>query len=173
MNALGMIEVIGMTAAIAAADTAVKSANVTLLGYELAKGRGMVTIKFEGDVGAAKAALEAASMEAARIGTVVSQHLIPRPHKELEKLISPEEAAAESPSSEKEDAGKTADQPELIKEEEDKDQTAPSAEKKQEVEQKPQEGKQRGRRQKKDTNEASQSNEQSAVSVGAKEEKKG
>ncbi|HZG73486.1 MAG TPA: BMC domain-containing protein, partial [Chondromyces sp.] len=99
MKALGMIEVVGMAAAVAAADTAVKSANVTLLGYELANGGGMVTIKFEGDVGATKAALEAASIEAERVGKVVSKHLIPRPHEELEKLIPAKETTSESGSS--------------------------------------------------------------------------
>lgn len=114
MNALGLIEVIGMTTAVAAADAAVKSANVTLLGYELAKGRGMVTIKFEGDVGAAKAALEAASIEADRIGTVVSRHLIPRPYKELEKLLFPQNTPNESlPSVNSEEDGGTGSEPEV------------------------------------------------------------
>jgi microcompartment protein CcmL/EutN len=78
-NALGFIETIGLTAAIEAADTAVKSANVRLLGYELAKGDGMTAVKIEGDVGAVKSAVNAARAAAARIGKVVSTYVIPRP----------------------------------------------------------------------------------------------
>ena len=78
-NALGYIEVIGLTAAVEAADTAVKSANVKLLGYELAKGDGMAAVKIEGDVGAVKAAVKAAAAAASKVGTVVSTHVIPRP----------------------------------------------------------------------------------------------
>ncbi|MGI8384646.1 BMC domain-containing protein [Robertmurraya sp. P23] len=88
-NALGLIEVVGMTAAIVAADTAVKSANVRLLGYENSKGGGMITVKFEGDVGAVKAALEAASSAASRVNRIVSKHLIPRPSDEIEKMTNP------------------------------------------------------------------------------------
>ncbi|MGG7620040.1 BMC domain-containing protein [Bacillus coreaensis] len=88
-NALGLIEVVGMTAAIVAADTAVKSANVRLLGYENSKGGGMITVKFEGDVGAVKAALEAASTAASRVNRIVSKHLIPRPSDEIEKMTNP------------------------------------------------------------------------------------
>lgn len=87
MRALGIIETVGMAAAIEAADTAVKSANVRLLGYELSKGGGMVTIRFEGDVGAVKAALEAATAAAQRVGEVYSKLMIPRPHDELAKMI--------------------------------------------------------------------------------------
>lgn len=87
MNALGLIETVGLAAAIEAADAAVKSANVTLLSYELTKGGGMVMIKFVGDVGAVKAALEAGSAAAARVGKVASKHMIARPHDEIEKII--------------------------------------------------------------------------------------
>ncbi|WP_462410559.1 BMC domain-containing protein [Neobacillus sp. Marseille-QA0830] len=87
MKALGFIETVGLAAAVEAADTAVKSANVTLLGYELTKGGGMVLIKFEGDVGAVKAALEAGSMQARRVSKVASSHMIARPHDELEGMI--------------------------------------------------------------------------------------
>ena len=78
-NALGFIEAIGLTAAIEAADSAVKSANVRLLGYELARGDGMTTVKIEGDVGAVKSAVKAAEAAAAKVGRVVSTHVIPRP----------------------------------------------------------------------------------------------
>jgi microcompartment protein CcmL/EutN len=78
-NALGFIEVVGLTAAIEATDSAVKSANVRLLGYELARGDGMTTVKIEGDVGAVKAAVKAAGSAAAKLGRVISVHVIPRP----------------------------------------------------------------------------------------------
>jgi microcompartment protein CcmL/EutN len=80
-EALGFVETIGLTAAVEAADTAVKSANVRLIGYELAKGDGMTTVKLEGDVGAVKSAVNAAAAAAARVGQVVSIHVIPRPAK--------------------------------------------------------------------------------------------
>jgi microcompartment protein CcmL/EutN len=82
-----MIETVGLAAAMEAADTAVKSANVTLLGYENSKGGGLITIKLEGDVGAVKAAVEAACAAASRINKVYSKQVIPRPHEEIEKLI--------------------------------------------------------------------------------------
>lgn len=85
--ALGIIETVGLAAAIEAADTAVKSANVALIGYELSKGGGMVTIKLEGDVGAVKAAVEAACAAAEKVNKVWSKQIIPRPHEEIEKLI--------------------------------------------------------------------------------------
>lgn len=78
-KALGYIETIGLPVAVEAADSAIKAANVSLLGYELAKGDGMVTVKVEGDVGAVKAAVSAAAAAAGKIGTVVSTHVIPRP----------------------------------------------------------------------------------------------
>jgi microcompartment protein CcmL/EutN len=85
-NALGFIETIGLTTAIEAADSAVKSANVRLLGYELAKGDGMAAVKIEGDVGAVKAAVKAAESAAAKIGRVVSVHVIPRPAGGTERI---------------------------------------------------------------------------------------
>ncbi|MDF2545509.1 MAG: hypothetical protein K0R93_407 [Anaerosolibacter sp.] len=85
--ALGLIETVGLAAAIEAADTAVKSANVTLLGYENSKGGGLITVKLEGDVGAVKAAVEAASAAASKINKVFSKQVIPRPHEEIEKLV--------------------------------------------------------------------------------------
>lgn len=85
--ALGIIETFGLVAAIEAADTAVKSANVKLLGYELTKGGGLVTVKFAGDVGAVKAAVESASISASKVNRIWSKLVIPRPHDEIEKLI--------------------------------------------------------------------------------------
>lgn len=78
-SALGMIETNGLTAAIQAADTMLKSAEVSLVGKEQI-GAGLVTMLVQGDVGAAKAAVEAGQEAAARIGEVVSAHVIPRPH---------------------------------------------------------------------------------------------
>jgi microcompartment protein CcmL/EutN len=86
-NALGFIETIGLTAAIEAADSAVKSANVRILGYELAKGDGMATVKVEGDVGAVKAAVKAAEVAAGKVGRVVSVHVIPRPAEGTERIV--------------------------------------------------------------------------------------
>jgi microcompartment protein CcmL/EutN len=86
-NALGFIETVGLTAAIEAADSAAKSANVRILGYELAKGDGMATVKVEGDVGAVKAAVKAAEAAAGKVGRVVSVHVIPRPAEGTERIV--------------------------------------------------------------------------------------
>lgn len=86
-KALGLIETIGLVAAIEAADAAVKAANVTLLGYENTKGGGMITIKIVGDVGAVKAAVAAGAAAAFKVGQVKSCHIIPRPHQEIEALL--------------------------------------------------------------------------------------
>ncbi|WP_283163577.1 BMC domain-containing protein [Brenneria tiliae] len=90
-QSLGLIETVGLTAAIEAADAAVKSANVNLVGYELAKGGGMVTVKLEGEIGAVNAAISAASHAAGNVGRVYAQKVIARPADHLEPLIrSPE-----------------------------------------------------------------------------------
>ncbi len=86
-TAIGLIETIGLVAAIEAADAAVKAANVTLLGYENTKGGGMITIKIVGDVGAVKAAVAAGTAAAFKVGQVKSCHVIPRPHQEIEALL--------------------------------------------------------------------------------------
>lgn len=86
-KALGLIEAIGLAAAIEAADAATKAANVTLLGYENSKGGGLITVKLVGDVGAIKAAVAAGTAAATRIGRVASTLVIPRPHTEIEPLI--------------------------------------------------------------------------------------
>lgn len=85
--AVGIIEAIGLTAAIQAADTAVKAAGVQLLGYELSKGKGMVTVRFSGDVGAVMAALEAAVAAAREVSGVYASLVLPKPHEELDKLL--------------------------------------------------------------------------------------
>lgn len=89
-EALGMIETKGLVGAIEAADAMVKSANVVLVGYEKI-GSGLVTVMVRGDVGAVKAAVDAGTVAADKVGNVVSSHVIPRPHSDVEKII-PQEA---------------------------------------------------------------------------------
>jgi len=85
-EALGMIETKGLVGAIEAADAMVKSANVELIGYEKI-GSGLVTVMVRGDVGAVKAAIDSGASAAGIVGEVVSVHVIPRPHADVEKLI--------------------------------------------------------------------------------------
>jgi hypothetical protein len=84
---LGTIEVIGLTAALEAADTACKAADVTLLGYEATDGMGMVAVKVLGQVGAVKAAIDAARFAAGKVNKVVSTSVIPRPNEQIEPII--------------------------------------------------------------------------------------
>ncbi|MCP1225908.1 ethanolamine utilization microcompartment protein EutM [Sebaldella sp. S0638] len=86
LSALGMIETKGLVAAIEAADAMVKAANVTLIGKEHIGG-GLVTVMVRGDVGAVKAATDAGAMAAERVGELVSVHVIPRPHGEIEMIL--------------------------------------------------------------------------------------
>ncbi len=88
MQALGTIEVVGLVAAIEAADVACKTANVQLVGYELARGGGYVTVKVLGQVSAVQAAMAAASTAAGRISRVVSTLTIPRPNEQIEPLVT-------------------------------------------------------------------------------------
>jgi microcompartment protein CcmL/EutN len=81
-----MIETKGLVGAIEAADTMVKAANVSLVGYEKI-GSGLVTVMVRGDVGAVKAATDAGALAARQVGEVVSTHVIPRPHTDVEKII--------------------------------------------------------------------------------------
>jgi ethanolamine utilization protein EutM len=94
-EALGMIETRGLVGAIEAADAMVKAAKVALVGKEQVGG-GLVTVLVRGDVGAVKAATDAGAAAARRVGELISVHVIPRPHEEVEKLIppAPEEKAA-------------------------------------------------------------------------------
>lgn len=85
-EALGMVETKGLVGAIEAADAMVKAANVTLIGYEKI-GSGLVTVMVRGDVGAIKAATDAGAAAAQKVGEVVSTHVIPRPHTDVEKLL--------------------------------------------------------------------------------------
>ncbi len=86
LEALGMIETRGLVAAIEAADAMVKAANVTLIGTEKI-GSGLVSVMVRGDVGAVKAAVEAGSASASRLGEIIATHVIPRPHSDVEKII--------------------------------------------------------------------------------------
>lgn len=86
-RSLGLIETYGLLPAVEAADAAVKSANVELIGYEFAKGSGMTVVKVEGDVGAVKAAIAAASMAASKVGKVAATRVIPRPASGLEAMV--------------------------------------------------------------------------------------
>ena len=86
LQALGMIETKGLLASIEAADEMVKSANVTLIGKEHVGG-GLVTVMVRGDVGAVKASVDAGAAAAERVGELVSIHVIPRPHDEVEGIL--------------------------------------------------------------------------------------
>ncbi|XEQ91951.1 Propanediol utilization protein PduA [Sporomusa carbonis] len=85
-EALGMVETKGLVGAIEAADAMVKAANVVLVGYEKI-GSGLVTVMVRGDVGAIKAATDAGAAAARNVGEVISVHVIPRPHTDVEKIL--------------------------------------------------------------------------------------
>jgi ethanolamine utilization protein EutM len=84
--ALGMVETKGLIGAIEAADAMVKAANVVLIGSEYIGG-GFVTVMVRGDVGAVKAATDAGAAAAKRVGELVSVHVIPRPHSDVEMIL--------------------------------------------------------------------------------------
>ncbi|PIM89680.1 ethanolamine utilization protein [Fusobacterium animalis] len=90
LEALGLIEVVGLVGAIEAADTASKAADVKVIGYELTRGSGMVVVKMVGGVSAVKSAVEAASIAAEKITQIISKHVIARPSDELDKIINAE-----------------------------------------------------------------------------------
>jgi ethanolamine utilization protein EutM len=85
-DALGMIETKGLIGSVEAADAMVKAANVVLVGKEYI-GAGYVTVLVRGDVGAVKAATDAGAAAARRVGELVSVHVIPRPHAEVERIL--------------------------------------------------------------------------------------
>lgn len=89
MIALGMVETKGLIGAIEAADAMVKAANVHLIGSEYIGG-GFVTVMVRGDVGAVKAATDAGAAAAKRVGELVSVHVIPRPHSDVEMILPKE-----------------------------------------------------------------------------------
>ncbi|SMD16769.1 ethanolamine utilization protein EutM [Sporomusa malonica] len=86
MIALGMVETKGVVGAIEAADAMVKAANVSLIG-KVKVGGALVTVMVRGDVGAVKAAVDAGAAAAERVGELMSCHVIPRPHQELEQIL--------------------------------------------------------------------------------------
>ena len=85
-EALGLVETRGLVGSIEAADAMVKAANVRLVGYQQVGG-GLVTVMVRGDVGAVKAATDVGAEAAARVGEVVSVHVIPRPHADVETIL--------------------------------------------------------------------------------------
>ena len=85
-QALGIVETKGLVGAIEAADAMVKAANVTLVGKEKI-GSGLVTVMVRGDVGAVKASVDAGASAAKRVGELVSVHVIPRPHDDVETIL--------------------------------------------------------------------------------------
>ena len=84
--ALGMVETRGVVGSIEAADAMVKAANVTLIG-KVKVGGALVTVMVRGDVGAVKASVDAGAAAAERVGELMSCHVIPRPHPELEEIL--------------------------------------------------------------------------------------
>ena len=85
-QALGMVETKGLVGSIEAADAMVKAANVHLIG-KVHEGGGLVTVMVRGDVGAVKASVEAGGAAAKRVGELVSVHVIPRPHDDVEAIL--------------------------------------------------------------------------------------
>ena len=96
LEALGMVETKGFVGAVEAADAMVKAANVQLIGKEYI-GAGYVTIFVRGDVGAVKAATDAGAAAARRVGELISVHVIPRPHLEVERVLPKGGAVGYSP----------------------------------------------------------------------------
>jgi ethanolamine utilization protein EutM len=103
-DALGMVETKGLIGSIEAADAMVKAANVILVGKEYI-GAGYVTVLVRGDVGAVKAATDAGAAAARRVGELVSVHVIPRPHAEVERIL-PRPASEANANANAKDAGK-------------------------------------------------------------------
>ena len=95
-EALGMIETKGLVGAIEAADAMVKSANVTLIGYEKI-GSGLVTVMVRGDVGAVKAATDAGAAAAEKVGELISVHVIARPHSEVDAILPKDRKSGPAP----------------------------------------------------------------------------
>lgn len=91
--ALGLIETRGLVGSIEASDAMVKAANVRLIGKEVIGG-GYVTVMVRGDVGAVKAATDAGAAAAGRVGELVSVHVIPRPHGDVELILPQREGVS-------------------------------------------------------------------------------
>ena len=88
-EAIGLIETRGLVGSVEAADAMVKAANVKLVGQERIGG-GLVTVIVKGDVGAVKAAVDAGAAAAKRVGELISVHVIPRPHSDLDSILPKE-----------------------------------------------------------------------------------
>jgi ethanolamine utilization protein EutM len=86
-EAVGLIEVKGLAAAVEAADAAAKAADVVVVGWEKTKGSGLLVVKFRGEVGAVRAALEAAEVASKRLTSVFASKLIPRPDPGIEAML--------------------------------------------------------------------------------------
>lgn len=93
LQALGMVETRGFVGMVEASDAMAKAANVTVMG-SVQIGAAYVTTFCRGDVGAVKAAVEAGAAAASRVGTLVSAHVIPRPHDEVERILPAVTASA-------------------------------------------------------------------------------
>ncbi len=104
LEALGMVETKGFVGAVEAADAMVKAANVQLLGKEYI-GAGYVTVFVRGDVGAVKAATDAGAAAARRVGELISVHVIPRPHAEVERVLPVDGRTGYSPDEQSQLAG--------------------------------------------------------------------
>ena len=105
-QALGLIETRGLVGAIEAADAMVKAAKVTFLGRQKVKG-GLTAVMVAGDVGAVKAAVDAGSAACSQVGKLVSAHVIPRPHDDIDAMI-PNGADASNTGGKKRPAAKAA-----------------------------------------------------------------
>jgi len=97
LEALGMVETKGLIGAVEAADAMVKAANVSLMGKETI-GAGLVTVMVRGDVGAVKASVDAGAAAAKRVGQLISVHVIPRPHGDVEGILPAKKAKRKAPA---------------------------------------------------------------------------
>ena len=95
-SAIGLIETRGLVGVVEAADTAAKTANVELSGFEMVGG-GLVSVRFRGDVASVQAAVQAGSEAAARVGELIASHVIPGPHADLVALLG-DTTAGEAPA---------------------------------------------------------------------------
>lgn len=118
--AIGMIETMGLAAGIEAADICLKSANINLVGYEFARGSGMTVVKIEGNVGAVKAAISAATAALGKLGKVHAQMVIPRPSDSIDMLIRNESTVGYE--TEKEEIPKVEQNEALLNKEDDLNQ---------------------------------------------------
>ncbi|MDN5324001.1 MAG: ethanolamine utilization protein EutM [Clostridia bacterium] len=109
-NALGLIEAVGLPVAIEAADTAIKSADVKLIGIELTNGGGLVVVKLLGDVGAIKAAVSSGAKAAEKVGKIWATHVIPRPNPNINSNFYPNLGNREEQNAEKQDENKRLEQ---------------------------------------------------------------